>query len=255
MTGKPQISDQDLHGFIDGMLDSSRMRTVEAALSDDPVLAERAAKFADDRRMLKTVYGPLADAPVPEAWITLARGERPLPQAARPARSWWPLASAIAAGLLLALTFAGYWQMRSVAPGEIVATALAAREQAEQAAPDRQVIAVAADADIRQYDAALKNALAMKVKVPDLGRMGYRLAAIHLYGGHAAELLYRDRNHRLFTLYMRPSDGAARFDQFARGPLRICIWQDDQIGMVMAGDVSTAAMQRLASLAYTGLTL
>jgi hypothetical protein len=39
-----------------------------------------------------------------------------------------------------------------------------------------------------------------------------------------------------------------------RADLRVCIWQDDQVGMVMAGDVSTAAMQRLASLAYSGLT-
>jgi anti-sigma factor RsiW len=99
----------------------------------------------------------------------------------------------------------------------------------------------------------------MQVKVPSLAKMGYRLAAIRLYphaaGGSAAELLYRDKQDRLFTLYLRRSDGAARFDQFERAGLRVCIWQDDQLGMVMAGDVSTAAMQRLASLAYTGLTL
>jgi anti-sigma factor RsiW len=247
MTGKTPISNDDLHAYIDGALDASRARQVEAALAGDATLAERAAKFADDRRMLKRIYGPLADAPLPQEWIVLARGGK-----AAPARSWRLLAGAIAAALLLALTFAGYWQLRNVAPGEIVTAALAARERA---APDRQVIAVAADADIRQYDAALKDALAMKVRVPDLGRMGYRLTAIHLYGRRTAELLYRDRDNRLFTLYVRPSDGAARFDQFARGPLRVCVWQDDQIGMVMAGDISTAAMQRLASLAYTGLTL
>ena len=77
----------------------------------------------------------------------------------------------------------------------------------------------------------------------------------HAPGGSAAELLYRDRQDRLFTLYVRRSDGSARFDQFKRAGLRVCVWQDDQLGMVMAGDVSTAAMQRLASLAYTGLTL
>ena len=59
----------------------------------------------------------------------------------------------------------------------------------------------------------------------------------------------------MFTLYLRRSDGTARFDQFERAGLRVCVWQDEQLGMVMAGNVSTAAMQRLASLAYTGLTL
>jgi anti-sigma factor RsiW len=85
--------------------------------------------------------------------------------------------------------------------------------------------------------------------------MGYRLTALHLYAGAAAELVYRDGAGRLFTLYVRHSDGAARFDQFERSGLRVCVWQDDQLGMVMAGNVSTASMQRLASLAYTGLTL
>jgi len=53
---------------------------------------------------------------------------------------------------------------------------------------------------------------------------------------------------------LRHSDGTARFDQFERAGLRVCIWQDEELSMVMAGDVSTAAMQRLASLAYAGLT-
>jgi anti-sigma factor RsiW len=68
-------------------------------------------------------------------------------------------------------------------------------------------------------------------------------------------LFYRDRTGRLFTLYLRHSDGMVRFDQFMRDGLRICVWQDEEVGTVMAGNVSTADMQRLASLAYTGLTL
>ena len=105
----------------------------------------------------------------------------------------------------------------------------------------------------------VSSAVALHVKVPDLEKMGYRLTAIHLYpgapGGSAAELLYRDQQNRLFTLYLRHSDGTARFDQFERDGLRVCVWQDEELSTVMAGNVSTAAMQRLASLAYTGLTL
>ena len=100
--------------------------------------------------------------------------------------------------------------------------------------------------------------MAAQIRVPDMRRLGYRLTEVHFYGGsgseRAAELLYRDNAGRLFSLYLRRSDGSVRFDQFLRADLRVCIWQDDQVGMVMAGDVSTAAMQRLASLAYTGLT-
>jgi anti-sigma factor RsiW len=83
--------------------------------------------------------------------------------------------------------------------------------------------------------------------------MGYQLSGLHLYG-KAAEIVYRGPQDQLFTLYVRRSDGAARFDQFERRGLRVCIWQDDQISTVMAGNISAAVMQRLATLSYTGLT-
>jgi len=142
--------------------------------------------------------------------------------------------------------------LRPAASEEIVAAALTVREGSEG-----KTIDVSGDGS--QYSDVVSTAIAERVKIPDLGKMGYRLSTIHLYpkapGGSAAELLYRDQANRLFTLYLRHSDGTARFDQFERAGLRVCVWQDDELGMVMAGNLSTAAMQRLASLAYSGLTL
>jgi anti-sigma factor RsiW len=103
------------------------------------------------------------------------------------------------------------------------------------------------------FDAAFRQAVASNVHIPDLSRMGYQLSGLHLYD-KAAEIVYRGPQDQLFTLYVRRSDGAARFDQFERRGLRVCIWQDDQISTVMAGNISAAVMQRLATLSYTGLT-
>ena len=64
----------------------------------------------------------------------------------------------------------------------------------------------------------------------------------------------RRRTGQIFTLYLRHSSGQPRFDQFKQDGLRVWIWQDDVVGMVMAGKMSVAEMQRLASLAYVGLT-
>ncbi len=248
MTEPMRIDEADLHAFIDGALDAVRARRIETALAADPALAARVVAFQADKKMLQDIFAPIAERPVPAAWIALAQGRTAAPPA--PVRSW-RLPAAIAAALLLALLgVLDLWPAN--APGEIVEAALTARE-----APGRaeQVVGVAPGADAHRYDGVLRQAVAMKVKVPVLARMGYRLTGIHLYGGHAAELLYRDGGGRLFTLYVRRSDGAARFDQFEARGLRVCVWQDDELGMVMAGNVSTAAMQRLASLAYTGLTL
>ncbi len=73
-------------------------------------------------------------------------------------------------------------------------------------------------------------------------------------GGKSVELRYRRRaRNRDFALYVRHPSSAVRFDQYKRAGLRICVWQDDVLGTVMTGPISAAEMQRLASLAYTGL--
>jgi anti-sigma factor RsiW len=248
MSNVVDVNETELHAFIDGALDAEQARAMAARVAADSALAGRVAAFRADMAMLKEVYGPLSGRPLPQEWLTLARNSRP-------ASSPWRLAAAIAAVLVVALALAPFaWH--ALAPdssGEIVTAALAARQS-----PAPTAIAVT-DTGAARYDGAVSAAISQRVKVPDLGKMGYRLAAIHLYpsapGGSAAQLDYRDQAGRLFTLYLRHSDGTARFDQFERAGLRVCIWQDDQLGMVMAGNVTTAVMQRLASLAYTGLTL
>jgi anti-sigma factor RsiW len=248
MSADRDIPDTDLHAYLDGALDQDRAQAVKAAILADAGLAARLSDFRADKDLLKKVYGPLIDLPVPERLLALAEG----PRRART----WPAFAALAATILVAVgAIFGPALWRASAPsGEIVAAAIEARQS-----PGEQAFTVSDSKTDPAYDRAVSTAVAMPVKIPSLAKMGYRLASIRLYphaaGGSAAELLYRDKANRLFTLYLRRSDGSARFDQFERAGLRVCIWQDDQLGMVMAGDVSTAAMQRLASLAYTGLTL
>jgi anti-sigma factor RsiW len=253
MSGELEIADVELHAFIDGALDAERFHVLEARIAADPELAERIAAFRSDKDLLKRVYAPLIDRPIPREWLALVHSS-----GARtwPAISWRLVGSLAAAVTLIAIGALAYWALRSPDAGEVVQAALDARTNAMRA---QQVITVPANADIARYGTVLSTAVALNVKVPDLKRMGYRLTGILLYPrspkGNAAELLYRDDKDRSFTLYLRRSDGKARFDQFERGGLRICVWQDEVLSTVMAGDVSTAAMQRLASLAYTGLTL
>ena len=44
-----------------------------------------------------------------------------------------------------------------------------------------------------------------------------------------------------------------RFALLEEQGLRVCVWQDSVIGIVMAGKMSAAEMERLAGLAYEGL--
>ena len=248
MNGTPDIDDLELHAYIDGELEAGRCRAVEARLRADPALADRVAQFRADKEMLKRVYGPVAKRPIPVHWLALADSYRP-----RSAVTW-RLVGSIAASLLVVIALGvGYLQMRHEAGGGVVQEALEVRRNAEH--PER-IIAVASGSDASRYDDVLRTTLRSNVKVPDLRRMGYRLTGIRVFASiGAAEMVYRDAGNRLFTMYVRRSNGQPRFDQFERDGLRVCIWQDEELSAVMAGNMSTAAMQRLASLAYTGLTL
>jgi anti-sigma factor RsiW len=136
----------------------------------------------------------------------------------------------------------------------IIEEAIAARNEA---IPAHQILSFTTAAHSSTPDRIVASALAMRVRVPDLSRLGYALTAVRIYAhapsGKSVELLYRKANMPLFALYLRHPSGPARFDQFKQGRLRVCIWQDEVLGTVMTGEMSAAEMQRLASLAYTGL--
>jgi anti-sigma factor RsiW len=247
MNGDRQSDNIDLHAYMDGALDAAQRGEIEIRLAADPALTARLSALRADKAMLRQIYAPLIDRPLPQEWLARLETSK-----ARSPRSW-RLIGAIAAVVLVALAGSYiYRRAQPNVPGEIVATALEVRNAADSG---KRISAT--DADARSYDGTISHIVGTRVRVPDMRKLGYRLTGIQVYDGSAsnsaAELLYRDNAGRLFTLYVRHSDGSVRFDQFLRANLRICIWQDDQLGMVMAGDVSTAAMQRLASLAYTGL--
>ncbi|HEX4177561.1 MAG TPA: hypothetical protein VHY57_03960 [Rhizomicrobium sp.] len=249
MTGQLKITDLDLTAYIDGELDADRARAVEDAVSRDAGLAARITAYRADKDMLKNIYTPLAERPVPSAWLDLARAT-PYP-AAGARRSWRLVGSAAAAVLVLIGGLSFYDINRKASPaGDVVAVALSVRNDA--VSPEKYV-AVTTIGEARRYDAALRDIVGVNIRVPALSRMGYQVTGLKFYD-HAAEIQYHDDKGRLFTLYLRPSDGKTRFDQFTRDGLHICIWQDDRISTVMAGTISAAMMQRLASLTYLGLT-
>ncbi len=229
------MTEEELHAFIDGELPPDRARVVAAMIQADAALAARVEAFRADKEMMKRIYGPLADRPLPDNLLRLARS------GTTPSRMGWRRL-AMAASVLFLVVTGGLW-LRPPGPDDVVALALAARTEPFTSVSD----------DLSPYNEALSRIVEAKVKVPDLRRAGYTLAGLQVEQD-AATLSYRDGAGKVFTIYLRQSDGTVRFDQFKRADLRICIWQDDRLAMVMAGEMSAAVMQKLASMAYVGLT-
>lgn len=255
----------DLSALLDGELTAERRAELEARIKTDPGVATLLTQYRADKEMLRRIYDPVARRPIPKEWLAMAYGSQPSPKerstlafGSRPKTSWRMVGSIAAALLVAIIGTTSYLELRPPVAGEvmpasrhdIVQEALDARHGITR--PDK-VVAVESGAEVDHYTSVLRSAVGFSAKVPDMHKAGYRLAGIKVYSRGAAELTYRDTKDRMLTLYVRRSGGKVGFDQFPRDGLRVCVWQDNEVGMVAAGDMSTASMQRLAVLAYAGL--
>ncbi|GAO40989.1 hypothetical protein SCH01S_53_00610 [Sphingomonas changbaiensis NBRC 104936] len=97
------IDRETIGAFVDGELSEIERRRVEAALADNPVLAQQVEAGRRLRALLKARFDPIAEAPVPERLEHIVRqGTKivPLPRSSRWATPQW---AAIAATLVLGL--------------------------------------------------------------------------------------------------------------------------------------------------------
>ncbi len=252
------LTDEELHAFIDGELEAGRAMEIGKAVEKDSALSRRIAAYRADKLRLRQAYAQIAADELPQEWLDRIDRHARAPQR-MPVWRRLPNQLLAAAAVILVLVL-GWGVSRELPYGEgddaIMREALAARAQTM---PAQQVIPAGDLTSRDRSDSVLTTALAMKVKAPDLARLGYRLEDVRVYsgvpGGKAVELDYRNASDGLFTLYLRHPSSAPRVDIIQRGGVRICIWQDDVLGAVMAGKMSAGEMARLASLAYSGLEL
>src|SRR5260370_13335508 len=98
------ITEDDLHAYVDRVLEPERQAEVAAYLGEHPDVAKRVAAFSDQRDQLRAALAPLAEEPLP-AELNLSRiietSVRP-PSLAR---------SAMAAMLLLSIGGPGGWAL------------------------------------------------------------------------------------------------------------------------------------------------
>jgi len=118
MNNRP-ITEDDLHAYVDDVLEPERRAEVGSYLADHPDVAKRVAGFADQRELLRAALAPIADEPLPPE-LNLSRIVEGRRRRSPPA--WW----AIAAMLLLSVGGFGGWVMRGslgAPPGGLAALA------------------------------------------------------------------------------------------------------------------------------------
>ena len=248
MSNRPIMKD-DLHAYVDGVLEPERAAEVAAYLEDHPDMAQRVAAFSDQRDLLRKALAPIADEPLPSRLNLSGMIEKR--QRRRPSPAWL----AIAAMLILSIGGLGGWVMRDIlqaSPGGLAALAQEAAYSYHVYAPDRVRPVEMRASDSAQLVQWVSNRLKQPVKLPDLTGSGYRLMGGRLIAtshGPAAMFMYDDdRGDRLVVL-TRPmaSEQSAPMAPHSGGDVSGFAWADGGMGYSLMGQAAAESLKPIAN--------
>ena len=247
MSSRP-ITEDDLHGYVDGVLEPERVADVAAYLEDHPDMNRRVAAFSDQRNLLRQALAPIADEPVPSQ-LDLAGMIRSRQRRASPV--WW----AIAAMLLLSIGGLGGWVMRGslqTSPAGLAALAQEAADSYHVYAPDRVRPVEMRASDSAQLVQWMSNRLKQQVKLPDLTGSGYRLMGGRLIAtshGPAAMFMYDDDHGDRLVVLTRPmaSEQSAPMAPHSGGDVSGFAWADEGMGYSLMGQAAADTLKPIAN--------
>jgi anti-sigma factor RsiW len=251
MTDRRPITEDDLHAYVDAVLDPTRRTEIDEYLDAHPDVAARVQGYARQRADLRAALGPIAEEPVPPE-LNLARM---VETRRRATVGWWRAAAAV---LLLCLGAAGGWSLHgavslSSAPGLSGIQALAQEAAYSYAvyAPDHT-----RPVEIRATERAelvnwASERLHHPVAVPDLSASSYRFMGgrvVPTSHGPAILFMYdNDHGTRLVLLSRRMEvDQTARMTPHSQGDVDGFTWADDGIGYSLVGPLPSTTLHPLA---------
>lgn len=248
MTNRP-ITEDDLHGYVDRVLEPERQAEVASYLEAHPDVARRVAGFSSQRDLLRAALAPIADEPLPPE-LNLARIIESRQRRRTPA--WW----AIAAMLLVSVGGLGGWIVRGAmqgTPGGLAALTQEAAYSYNVYAPDRvrPVEIRASDAD--QLVQWTSSRLHRPVKVPDLKASGYRLMGGRVVAtahGPAAMFMYDDDHGERLVVLTRPmasADQNAPMTPGSQDGVGGLSWADAGVGYSLVGRGDPESLRPVAN--------
>lgn len=232
------ITEDELQAFVDQRLDEDRYTAVRAYLEAHPDVADRIARYGEQREQLAQAFAPAAHEPVPPE-LNIAHLVQ---QHRRRSTGGWRHAAA--AAVLLAIGCASGWFARDAdlsGQRSVLAIAAEAAASYHAFAPDflRPVELRASDQQVLVDWAARR--LGRVVSAPDLSSAGYRFMGGRLVPtGHGPALIYMyDDDHGTRLVMMarplpNPQDGRP-MRPYTQDGVRGYAWGDDGFGYSLVG--------------------
>ena len=237
----------ELHTYVDGGLSESARAEIEAWLRVHPEDAEKVRAYAEQNALLRSLYNPVLEEPVPAALL-----------AVHP-HAWRRYA---AAAMIFAFGIGLGWFVR----GEFISPQVAPVSFARQAAAAHAVYApevrhpVEVTANEEEHLVGwLSKRLGTTLKAPKLAPLGYELVGGRLLSGlqgPVAQFMYQDGRGQRLTLYVskqrgEPRDTAFRFSQEDR--VSVFYWVDGNYGYALSGEVKRDQLLQVAEVVYKQL--
>ena len=250
---RQEITEGEVHAWLDGELPAERRAAVEAYLAAHPDDAVRAEAYRRNDRALAVRFDPVLSEAVPPR----------LAAAAAPrARLGGAFAYAAAIGWLLLGGFAG-WHLHGMTGSDAAGGAPAWAKRAAVAhvvySPEvRHPVEVPADQETHLVN-WLSKRLGTRLKIPRLDGLGYSLVGGRLLPGDqgpVAQFMYQDGHGVRLTLYVRTDRDNNRETafRFAReGNVRQFYWIDRGLGYALSGEIGKEDLLAVATAVYQHL--
>jgi anti-sigma factor RsiW len=241
------ITEDDLHAYVDRLLEPERWVEVANYLENHPEVARRVAAFAGQRDLLRAALAPVADEPLPPE-LNLSRIIEN--RRRRPSLLRW----AVAAMLLLGIGGLGGWFARGAMPASASGLAALAQEAADSYnvyTPDHVRPVEMRASDGAQLVDWVSNRLHRRMAVPDLSMAGYRLMGGRLVAtahGPAAMFMYDDDHGERLVVLTRPmsADQNAPMTPQSKGDIASFAWADRGMGYSLVGHSTAESLRPIA---------
>lgn len=251
----------ELHAYVDAQLLPERRAQVEAHLVQHAADAQRVAMYQQHKAVLRDLFQPVLDEPLPLALSRLALAP------AVPTSHWlprWSLQRVAASVVLAAFSGAAGWLAHEqYTPTPRLAQAAPLARQAAVAhavfSPDvRRPVEIGAEHE-DQLLAWLSKRMGMPMRAPKLNAQGFDLIGGRLLPGSSApvaQFMYQDGTGQRLTLYVS-SDISGKHDTAFRyaeeGSLKVFYWIDGKLGYALSAGIDKAALSLVASAVYEQL--
>ncbi|MSO55168.1 MAG: anti-sigma factor [Rhodospirillales bacterium] len=251
MSAGNQITESDLHAFVDSELDDARRIRVESWLAENPTDRFKVDVWRQQKRDIHSRFDSVLDELIPVGIEAALAGGRRMPFESRFIRA---VAAVLvfAAGAVLGWGGRDFYAGREQPMQQLVSQAVGAHVM--YVAEVRHPVEVPANEETHLLT-WLSRRLGYTLRAPRLAEHGFELVGGRLLpdsGGPAAQFMYEDKGGRRVTLYVRTGlhgpDTAFRFA--TERDVAAFYWVDGPLGYALIGRVPREQLLTLSRLVY-----